>query len=181
MQDKYILYNGKIYTDILRGDYEEALLVTGDTIGCVGTLQLCHEADASGAEEIDIEGKHVLPAFLDGHTHPVLVARSNWHVIMPAEKNKEKLLQNIKEAAEAVPKEEMPYFFADAYYSETFGDRGFRICCTLAAGRKACLMSMDEDFLERSPQALAQTAPCGVIFDGRPVVDWTAQEHDHAE
>ena len=104
MQDQYILYNGKIFTDILRGDYEEALLVTGDTIGCVGTLQLCHEAAASGAEEIDIEGKHVLPAFLDGHTHPVLVARSNWHVIMPAEKTRRNCFRISRKRRKLYPK-----------------------------------------------------------------------------
>lgn len=92
-------------------------------------------------EVVDFGGRLVLPSLLDGHTHPMMVAGTNWHCIMPATKDREQLLQNIKETAAAIPKEEMPYFYGECYYAETFGEEGphRQLLDQLIPDRPACI------------------------------------------
>ncbi len=48
---------------------------------------------------VDLEGKTVIPALIDGHTHTVTVAKTYWYVRMPLTHDREKLLANIREYA----------------------------------------------------------------------------------
>ena len=67
-----VFFNGKIYTP--RGR-EEALLVDGQTIAAVGRNGDVLER-AEGAERIDLEGRLMLPGFIDGHMHFLAYALS---------------------------------------------------------------------------------------------------------
>ena len=67
-----VFFNGKIYTP--RGR-EEALLVDGQTIAAVGRSGDVLER-AEGAERIDLEGRLMLPGFIDGHMHFLAYALS---------------------------------------------------------------------------------------------------------
>lgn len=148
MSQNYLLFNGKIHTGAPFEEYVGAVLVEDGIFAKTGTLSECREAAEkrrkSGAaefEEIDLGGRTVVPSFIDGHTHPVTVARTGWHVILPSERDKEKLLENIREAAEEIPKEEMPYFYAECYYEETFGEEGptKELLDSIISDRPACI------------------------------------------
>ncbi|MDD3516660.1 MAG: hypothetical protein PHD35_13080 [Synergistaceae bacterium] len=67
-----VFFNGKIYTP--RGR-EEALLVDGQTIAAVGRSGDVLER-AEGAERIDLEGRLMLPGFIDGNMHFLAYALS---------------------------------------------------------------------------------------------------------
>lgn len=118
-----ILYNGKIYTAYDK-DFAEAVAIKDGEIICVGTDDECMAFRGEATELEDVCGKLVIPGLIDGHTHPITIAKTIWHVRMPGEHDKDKLLKMIKEYADANPKEKAPYFFGECYYAETFGSEG---------------------------------------------------------
>lgn len=146
MKKKYLLRNGRFFTSSATEEMASAVLVEEGIFTKVGTLEECqNHAKKTGIwenmEVVDFGGRLVLPSLLDGHTHPMMVAGTNWHCIMPATKDREQLLQNIKETAAAIPKEEMPYFYGECYYAETFGEEGphRQLLDKLIPDRPACI------------------------------------------
>lgn len=78
-----------------------------------------------GAPVIDAEGRTVIPAFVDSHTHPSCVALTDWHVILKGATLEERL----EEAADFCrkhPPEEVPYFFGESYDTTMFDEHGPR-------------------------------------------------------
>src|SRR6266852_160493 len=59
-----IFYNGKIFTAEPEHPYAEAVAIRGDKIVGVGNL-------SEGAERVNLEGKSLLPGFIDSHSHSV--------------------------------------------------------------------------------------------------------------
>lgn len=123
MMDK-VLVNGKIYTSNTSQPWAEAMVISGKTLTYVGDNEVAKAMAGEKTEIIDLNGKTVLPGFIDGHTHPVTVAKTHYRVRMPLTHDKEELLANIKKYAEANPKEEKPYFFCENYFAEVFGADG---------------------------------------------------------
>lgn len=66
---KTLLYNGEVITVNERDEIAEAILLEGNKIAYVGTtegaLALCDEE----TEKIDVEGKSILPGFIETHIH----------------------------------------------------------------------------------------------------------------
>lgn len=118
-----ILYNGLIYTGC-NDNYAEAVAVKDKEFICVGTKAQCEKYRSEITTMRDAGGKLVLPGLIDGHTHPVTVAKTIWHVIMDYSETKEELMANIKKFAEKHPKDELPYFYAEGYAAEIFGTEG---------------------------------------------------------
>ncbi len=118
-----ILYNGVIYTSYDMPFVEAAAIADGEFI-CTGTLKECEAYRSNDTEMIDAEGRLVLPGLIDGHTHPITIAKTIWHVRMPDVTDKDELLATIKEYAEKYPKEQVPYFYGECYHAETFGPEG---------------------------------------------------------
>lgn len=118
-----ILYNGSIYTSFDKEAVEAVAIADGKFI-CVGTLTECEKYKSEDTEMKDLGGKLVLPGLIDGHTHPITIAKTIWHVRMPDVTDKDELLATIKEHAEKYPKEEVPYFFGECYHAESFGQKG---------------------------------------------------------
>lgn len=119
-----ILVNGKIYTSEEDAIWAEALVISGKKLVYVGDNETALAMAEVETEIIDLEGKTVLPGFIDGHTHPVTVAKTHYRVRMPLTHDKDELLANIKKYAEANPKEEKPFFFCENYFAEVFGAEG---------------------------------------------------------
>ena len=119
-----ILLNGKIYTSDEKQPWAEAIAISGKTLAYVGDNETAKAMAEDETEIIDLEGKTVLPGFIDGHTHPVTVAKTHYRVRMPLTHDKDELLANIKKYAEENPKEEKPYFFCENYFAEVFGPEG---------------------------------------------------------
>lgn len=120
-----IIYNGIIYTSYEKEPVEAVAIASTDFV-CVGTLDECKSYADKNTEIIDAEGRLILPGLIDGHTHPVTIAKTIWHIRMPLTYDKDELIVNIKEYAEKFPKEEVPYFYGESYFAETFGTEGPR-------------------------------------------------------
>ena len=124
---KKILINGKIWTENPDMEWAEAVAIEDDrftAVGSNGDVKSFAEAQDDKFEVVDLKGKTVLPGFIDGHTHPGIMARGLWVVYGPITEDKDELFANIKEMAEKYPKEEKPYFCYARYMSSTFGEEG---------------------------------------------------------
>lgn len=118
-----VLYGGVIYTSYDKETAEAVAIADGEFI-CVGTLTECEAYIDENTEMKDLGGRLVLPGMIDGHTHPVTIAKTIWHVRMPDVADKDELLETIREYAKKYPKEEVPYFYGECYHAETFGPEG---------------------------------------------------------
>lgn len=73
MQKLY--YGGDIVTMREETDTPEAVLVTDGKISYVGELEEARRQCLPGAEEIDLEGKTLMPSFIDPHSHIAMLAQ----------------------------------------------------------------------------------------------------------
>ena len=73
MQKLY--YGGDIVTMREETDAPEAVLVTDGKISYVGELVEARRQCLPGAEEIDLEGKTLMPSFIDPHSHIAMLAQ----------------------------------------------------------------------------------------------------------
>jgi len=121
-----ILINGKIYTSNEKAPWAEAMAISGKKLAYVGDNETAKAMAEDGTEVIDLEGKTVIPGIIDGHTHPVTVAKTHYRVRMPLTHDKDELYANIKKAADMYPKEERPFLFCENYFAESFGPEGPR-------------------------------------------------------
>ncbi|MFI3238576.1 MAG: amidohydrolase [Lachnospiraceae bacterium] len=64
-----LYYNGSIITMEKEGDLAQAVLVQDGVITKVGTLDYVKSFADDATEMIDLEGKTLMPAFIDGHGH----------------------------------------------------------------------------------------------------------------
>lgn len=120
-----IIYNARIYTEDPDMPWAEAIAIEGKKIACVGRKDECMAYASESTELLDYEGKIIIPAFIDGHTHPTTVAKTYWAIRSDdLTRDIEKLMNNIKRHAEKYPKEERPYFYYESYFAETFGEEG---------------------------------------------------------
>ena len=106
-----VLFNGKIYTSDQETPWAEALAISGRKIAFAGSNEEARAVADADTEMIDLEGKTILPGFLDGHTHPTTVAKTFYRVRMPLTHDKDELLANIQKYAKQYPKEERPFLF----------------------------------------------------------------------
>ena len=118
-----IINNGLIYTSFDKPYAEAAAIADGEFI-CVGTSAECEAYRGPQTEMRDAGGRLILPGLIDGHTHPITIAKTIWRVELADTYDKDELMENIKKAAEEHPKEELPYFFGECYHAETFGPEG---------------------------------------------------------
>lgn len=119
-----IYRNGRFYTENPSAPWAEAVAIRGRELAAVGTEAECMALADEKTQVVDLGGKVVIPGLIDGHTHPITVARTHWRVRMPLTHDREELFANIRKYAEANPKETCPYFFCENYFAEVFGDEG---------------------------------------------------------
>lgn len=71
MKPNLVLKNGAIYTVDQDRTWAETIAIADDRIAFVGsTAEFEAKFNAGGMETIDLEGKMVLPGFIDAHSHP---------------------------------------------------------------------------------------------------------------
>ncbi|HIG24265.1 MAG TPA: hypothetical protein EYG34_09115 [Acidimicrobiia bacterium] len=68
------LFSGGTIRTISTAGLAEAILVMGDCITAVGTLEGCAALAPSGTKKVDFAGTTLLPGFVDAHTHPLMLA-----------------------------------------------------------------------------------------------------------
>ena len=98
--------NGIVYTVDPQKSYAEAFVVDGNKFVFVGSNDGVKPYEENADEVIDLQGKFVLPGFLDGHAHPIGSAVFNCGIIMNAYQDKESLLKAIKDYVDSNPDEE---------------------------------------------------------------------------
>jgi len=60
-----VLFHAKIFTGDPQNPYAEAVAIRGDKILAVGNLPDVQKAVSANAERVDLEGKSLLPGFID--------------------------------------------------------------------------------------------------------------------
>jgi len=66
-----IFYNAKVFTADPQNPYAEAVAIRGDKILAVGNLVEVEKATSKTAERVDLNGKSLLPGFIDAHSHSI--------------------------------------------------------------------------------------------------------------
>ncbi len=69
-QTARVLFNAKVFTAVPDHPYAEAVAIRGDRIIAVGSLAEVSAIDAD-ATRVDLQGKFLLPGFIDSHAHPI--------------------------------------------------------------------------------------------------------------
>ncbi|MEM9105285.1 MAG: amidohydrolase [Pseudomonadota bacterium] len=95
----FALINGQIHTMDEDGTVADAIAIEGDEIVYVGDAAGLGEVIGLGTEVIDLEGKMVLPGFVDGHIHAAVGGLIMLGVDLQTD-DKDELLARIREEVE---------------------------------------------------------------------------------
>ena len=100
-----VLLNGKVVTVDAENSIAEAVAVKNGLILDVGRSEEIKKFVGPGTRVIDLEGRTVLPGFIDSHTHPPSAGTRLFAVDLrsPPAKSIGKVLRRIKERAEKTP------------------------------------------------------------------------------
>ena len=138
MAEVKLYHGGKIYTvDEDRSCVEAVvtkgneILYTGDLEGAEAACRSCTAEDKGGAEDpadaverIDLEGKMMLPGFIDGHCHPLLAAHYLCGVYLEIEYSISDCLDAIRDHVKENPDEDT--YFGIGYAEWIFDEKGPR-------------------------------------------------------
>jgi predicted amidohydrolase YtcJ len=113
-----IFKNGKIYTVNKNQPWAEAVAVEGDKIVFVGDNDGAMKLADSNTQVTDLEGKMMLPGFIDGHVHPLMAAAFESGIDLNSCENEQDILDTVKEYVEAHPDN-------DTYFGQGFEDEIF--------------------------------------------------------
>ena len=80
MRADTIYKNGSFYTENKTAPWAEAVAIEGKNLIAVGTESDCTAFADEKTRIIDLGGRVVLPGLIDGHTHPITVARTYWRI-----------------------------------------------------------------------------------------------------
>ncbi len=99
-----ILYNGKIYS---KGGFCQALLIDGKNIVATGSNEEIRAMAGHGDKYIDLEGRLVLPGFVDTHAHGPLSFEQKSNIDLYADETKEEYLKTVEDFVKAHPDKRM--------------------------------------------------------------------------
>jgi predicted amidohydrolase YtcJ len=121
-----IIKNGQIYTSNEKRPWADVMAIKDDKFLYVGK-----ESDGEWENYIGpdseiktLKGELVLPGLIDGHVHPVTIAKSGWYISLPETDDVYEILEFVKTYCEEHPKEDVPYFFGVSYPTTMFGEEG---------------------------------------------------------
>jgi len=122
-----VLVNGKIITVDEQFSIVEAVAITGGTFSAIGTSKEVNKLAGPATEVIDLQGKTVVPGFIDGHAH---MDREGLKFILPSmhgARSVEDILEVVAEAVRntkpgewivTMPIGDYPYYASDQYLLE---------------------------------------------------------------
>ena len=76
-----ILHNANIITVDSRNPHAQAAAIAGDRLIAVGSNDEVRGLSTSGTRQIDLQGKTVVPGFIDAHTHPASSGRQHLRMV----------------------------------------------------------------------------------------------------
>lgn len=122
-----VLTNADIHTMDESNPKANTIVYEGEYIKYVGSQKSEWEAIVGNDALIyDMEGKMVIPGFVDSHVHPGWITKSVWHVRMPFMDTLDEILTYMKEYAKEHSKEEKPFLFFEYYPTHVFDENGPR-------------------------------------------------------
>lgn len=120
LKNNMVLYNGVIYTADNSDNIVEALAVKDGKIVFTGGNKEAMETVDNTAEIIDLEGKMILPGFIDAHIHaPGRILTDLFNISLYDELDQKAIIEAVKYYIEANPDLEI-------YYGEGFSIGAFR-------------------------------------------------------
>ena len=99
--EQKLFFNGDIITMREEQPYAQALLVKGGAIAFIGSLERARELAGAEAEMIDLEGKTLMPAFMDAHSHITNVASNLRVADLSGCKDEDEIILRLREFAKA--------------------------------------------------------------------------------
>jgi predicted amidohydrolase YtcJ len=117
-----VLLNGLVYTVNPRQPWAEAVAVRGDQIVYVGSNQGARAFIGQGSRAIDLQGKLLLPGFVESHIHVLMGAATTSGVSLTMIDSLADIQRKLKAYADANPTK--PAIFGSAYNGLLFGETG---------------------------------------------------------
>lgn len=107
MEDKTLLFTGGSILTMGEEMTQKAVVVVNDQIKYVGSMEDCEKVAGSNYEKIDLEGKCLVPGFIDPHVHVMMLGMCNtWaDVSYPSVKNMDELVTALKQHGENLPQD----------------------------------------------------------------------------
>ena len=99
---KKIFFNGKIITMNNKEPMVEAVLIDDEKIVKIGSKEEILNEKDENTELIDLDGKTMLPGFIDSHSHIVAVAQTLMIVNLSEANSKEEFIQMLKDSLKKV-------------------------------------------------------------------------------
>lgn len=113
---------GTIYTVDAERSRAEAVCIEGNKITYVGDLQGAQAFCDEHTERVDLQGKMLLPGFIDGHCHPLLAAHYLCGVYLEIDYSVQDCLDAIRAYVEENPDEES--YLGIGYAEWIFDEKG---------------------------------------------------------
>ncbi len=120
MDDRVVFWNGNIITMDAEGRKAEALEIVNGKISRVGTNLEIRKQYGEGWKSIDLQGKVVLPGFIDSHVHFMATAFTATGIDLSETRSIEEVLANVEEKARQTP----PGNWVLGYFITHLSDRG---------------------------------------------------------
>ena len=121
-----VLTNAIIFTANDNAPFANTVAFDGEKIVYVGKSELneLRKRFTDDTKIIDLNGKMIVPGFIDSHAHPGMVSQSAWHIRLPWTEDVDELLDFVREYAAKTPKEEAPFLYFEYYPTSMFGEKG---------------------------------------------------------
>lgn len=122
MNAEKVFTNGKIYTVNENRDWAEAVAIDDGKIVFVGSDSDAKDYIGESTEVVDLQGKMMLPGFMDGHCHPVLAAHYTSGVYLEIDYDLDTCLAEIRKYVNEHPDKKT--YFGLGYAEWLFDEKG---------------------------------------------------------
>ena len=121
----YVFTHGKVYTMDSAAPWQQAVAVKGNKIVYVGPDSGISNWIGSATKVVDLKGRMLMPGFVDGHNHFVAGAASKRGVSLVGAKDKQEMLQRIRDYVKANPQKDayMGFGWEFPMFGEQLGTR----------------------------------------------------------
>ena len=103
MRPELILYNGNILTMDDAGSRAQAVAIAGERFLAVGSDDEVRNLETAGVKTVDLEGKTVVPGFIDAHMHPGLAGRLHLRQVDCDLRSIEEIIETVAARAAQTP------------------------------------------------------------------------------
>ena len=138
----YLFTNAKVYTVNQKQPWAEAVAVKGKDIIFVGNTDQALTFKGSETKVIDLNGKMLLPGFIDAHAHPVMAAAYSGSLILDPEAEIKDWISETEKYIKENPNK--PYYVAFGFLAAKFGAEGPKKELLDAVSTKIPVVLIDE-------------------------------------